>query len=197
MATRTKDPLKARLKKATFLLICEDAAAEIGRLPRGLVRRETLEEEDAAVEEVVEVVTVTEFGTRNAELTARTTGREEEEDEEAGEEEIEEVAEDGAIEVTVAVTCPPTIGGRMTVLMIATMAAAEIAAMEDAEVDVEAMMVDAVIDEVEEADTLRTGPSLWPETRELRRNSSTLNMVHQGSTLKGEHQKFLSGPLIL
>ena len=85
----------------------------------------------------------------------------------------------------------------MTVLMIATTAAAEIAAMEDAEVDVEAMMVDAVIDEVEEADTLRTGPSLWPETRELRRNSSTLNMVHQGSTLKGEHQKFLSGPLIL
>lgn len=140
-----------------------------------------------AVEEVEEAVTVTVCGTRNAELTARTTGREE--DEEASEEEIVEVAEDGEIEETVVVTCPPTTGGRMTALMIATTVAAEIAAMEDAEVDVEAMMVDAVIVEVEEAeaeaDTRRTGPSLRPETREWRRNSSALNMVRLGSTLKG------------
>jgi len=138
-----------------------------------------------AVEEVEEVVTVTVFGTRSAELTARTTGREAE-DEEVTEEEIVDKAEDGEIEETVAATCPPTTGGRMTALMIATVAA-ETAAMEDAEVDVEAMMVDAVIVEVEEAeaDTLRTGPSLRRETREWRRNSSTLHMVHQGSTLKG------------
>jgi len=138
-----------------------------------------------AVEEVEEVVTVTVFGTRSAELTARTTGREAE-DEEATEEEIVD-KEDGEIEETVAATCPPTTGGRMTALMIATTVAAETAAMEDAEVDVEAMMVDAVIVEVEEAeaDTLRTGPSLRRETREWRRNSSTLHMVHQGSTLKG------------
>ena len=143
-----------------------------------------------AVEEVEEAVTVTVCGTRNAELTARTTGREE--DEEASEEEIVEVAEDG--EETVVVTCPPTTGGRMTALMIATTVAAEIAAMEDAEVDVEAMMVDAVIVEVEEAeaDTRRTGPSLRPETREWRRNSSALNMVHQGSILKGKQQGFLT-----
>jgi len=134
-----------------------------------------------AVEEVEEVVTVTVFGTRSAELTARTTGREAE-DEEATEEEIVDKEEDGEIEETVAATCPPTTGGRMTALMIATTVAAE-----DAEVDVEAMMVDAVIVEVEEAeaDTLRTGPSPRPETREWRRNSSTLHMVHQGSTLKG------------
>ena len=145
-----------------------------------------------AVEEVEEAVTVTVCGTRNAELTARTTGREE--DEEALEEEIVEVAEDGEIEETVVATCPPTTGGRMTALMIATTVAAEIAAMEDAEVDVEAMMVDAVIVEVEEAeaDTRRTGPSLRPETREWRRNSSALNMVRQGSTLKGKHQGFLT-----
>ena len=151
------------------------------------MRRDSLEEEDVAVEEVEEVVTVTVFGTRSAELTARTTGREAE-DEEVTEEEIVD-KEDGEIEETVAATCPPTTGGRMTALMIATTVAAEIAAMEDAEVDVEAMMVDAVIVEVEEAeaDTLRTGPSLRRETREWRRNSSTLHMVHQGSTLKGQH----------
>ena len=152
------------------------------------MRRDRLEEEDVAVEEVEEVVTVTVFGTRSAELTARTTGREAE-DEEVTEEEIVDKEEDGEIEETVAATCPPTTGGRMTALMIATTVAAEIAAMEDAEVDVEAMMVDAVIVEVEEAeaDTRRTGPSLRPETREWRRNSSTLHMVHQGSTLKGQH----------
>ena len=76
----------------------------------------------------------------------------------------------------------------MTVRMIATTAEAavvEIAAMEDVVEDEEAMIVE-VVEEEEEADTPRTGPSLWPGTREWRRSSSTLNMVRQGSTLKGE-----------
>ena len=196
MTTRTKDPPKARESLATCRLISEDAAAETETWPRGSVRRDSSEEE-AADAEVTEEETVTVRGTRSAEPTAGTTDREEEEAAEAGEASVE--AEDGEIGETVGTveaTSQPTTGGRMTDLTIATMAAAEIAAMEDAEVDVEAMMVDAVIDEVEEADTLRTGPSLWPETREWRRNSSTLNMVHQGSTLKGGHQKFLLTLLI-
>ena len=96
--------------------------------------------------------------------------------------------EDGETEEIAGLICPPTTGGRMTVLMIATTAAAEIVAMEDVVEDEEAMMEDEVIVEVEEeeADTPRTGPSPWPGTREWRRNSSTLSMVPQGSTLKGE-----------
>ena len=184
MTTRTKDPPKARESLATCRLISEDAAAETETWPRGSVRRDSSEEEAADAEETEEE-TDTVRGTRSAEPTAGTTDREEEAAE-AGEASVE--AEDGEIGETVGTveaTSQPTTGGRMTDLTIATMAAAEIAAMEDAAEDA-VMMGVAVIAAEEETDTPRIGPSLFPETRGWKRSSSTKATAHPGSTLKGK-----------
>ena len=186
MTTRTKDPPKARESLATCRLISEDAAAETETWPRGSVRRDSSEEE-AADAEVTEEETVTVRGTRSAEPTAGTTDREEEEAAEAGEASVE--AEDGEIGETVGTveaTSQPTTGGRMTDLTIATMAAAEIAAMEDAAEDAVMMGVAVIAAEEEETDTPRIGPSLFPETRGWKRSSSTKATAHPGSTLKGK-----------
>ena len=185
MTTRTKDPPKARESLATCRLISEDAAAETETWPRGSVRRDSSEEE-AADAEVTEEETVTVRGTRSAEPTAGTTDREEEAAE-AGEASVE--AEDGEIGETVGTveaTSQPTTGGRMTDLTIATMAAAEIAAMEDAAEDAVMMGVAVIAAEEEETDTPRIGPSLFPETRGWKRSSSTKATAHPGSTLKGK-----------
>ena len=185
MTTRTKDPPKARESLATCRLISEDAAAETETWPRGSVRRDSSEEE-AADAEVTEEETVTVRGTRSAEPTAGTTDREEEAAE-AGEVSVE--AEDGEIGETVGTveaTSQPTTGGRMTDLTIATMAAAETAAMEDAAEDAVMMGVAVIAAEGEETDTPRIGPSLFPETRGWRMSSSTKATAHPGSTLKGK-----------
>ena len=186
---RTKDPLKVRVRFATFLLTFEDVEAATETWPRGLVRRDSSEEEEEAEEEVIEeAVTVTDSGTRREEPTARTTDREEEEEDvEVGEEVIEEAAEDGEIEETVVVICLPTIGRRMTVLTIVTTEAAEIAAMGDAVVeDMEKIMEVAETIKIEEEDTPRTGSRPWPGTRGWRRSSSTPATVRLASTLTGE-----------
>ena len=185
MTTRTKDPPKARESLATCRLISEDAAAETETWPRGSVRRDSSEEE-AADAEVTEEETVTVRGTRSAEPTAGTTDREEEAAE-AGEASAE--AEDGEIGETVGTveaTSQPTTGGRMTDLTIATMAAVEIAAMEDAAEDAVMMGVAVIAAGEEETDTPRIGPSLFPETRGWKRSSSTKATAHPGSTLKGK-----------
>ena len=185
MTTRTKDPPKARESLATCRLISEDAAAETETWPRGSVRRDSSEEEAADAEETEEE-TDTVRGTRSAEPTAGTTDREEEAAE-AGEASVE--AEDGEIGETVGTveaTSQPTTGGRMTDLTIATMAAAEIAAMEDAAEDAVMMGVAVIAAEEEETDTPRIGPSLFPETRGWKRSSSTKATAHPGSTLKGK-----------
>ena len=83
-------------------------------------------------------------------------------------------------------TSQPTTGGRMTDLTIATMTAAETAAMEDAAEDVVMMGVAVITAEGEETDTPRIGPSLFPETRGWKRSSSTKATAHPGSTLKGK-----------
>ena len=83
-------------------------------------------------------------------------------------------------------TSQPTTGGRMTDLTIATMTAAETAAMEDAAEDVVMMGVAVITAEGEETDTPRIGPSLFLETRGLRMSSSTKATAHPGSTLKGK-----------
>ena len=185
MTTRTKDPPKARESLATCRLISEDAAAETETWPRGSVRRDSSEEE-AADAEVTEEETVTVRGTRSAEPTAGTTDREEEAAE-AGEASAEaEDGEIGEIVGTVEATSQPTTGGRMTDLTIATMAAAETAAMEDAAEDAVMMGVAVIAAEEEETDTPRIGPSLFPETRGWKRSSSTKATAHPGSTLKGK-----------